>query len=304
MMDYQNNSYNQNYSKTHDGKRIKLQNVRNMDDAQKFVRENKQTCGQIGGVTAIVFIIYMFFSDGDFSFLMTLSSILSLASFLNVVYVIHSKGSVCGVSCNMMLCYVVAFLARLMSIMWMDGYLPYDRTGDYIYRGTEIGCFASSCYIVYLCKVKFAATYDEAADVFKSYYLIGPAFVLGFLFHPHLNGYMLCDVAWSMALYLESIACLPQLVLFRKQKKVEEFTTNFLLSQIVVRLLSFVFWANSSRDLHSYHLEGTLREYASWMVVGMQCVQLVVMCDFVYQYIQCWRKGISFEMSLINCDMV
>lgn len=271
---------------------------RNFDELVQRCKQNKQTCAQVGGVLSVVFVIYMFFSDGDFSFLMTLSSILSFASFCNVAWVIFTKGSVAGVSCRMMECYVVAFFTRLISILTMDGYLPYDRTGDYIYRATEIGCFFASVGIVYLCRVHFAHTYNEHNDTFKSYFLIGPSLVLGVLFHPHLNGYMLCDVAWSMALYLESIACLPQLVLFRKEKKVEEFTTNFLLSQIMVRLLSFIFWASSSRDLHSYHLEGTLREYASWMVILMQCLQLVVMGDFLYQFIQCWRKGVPLQFIL------
>ncbi len=119
-----------------------------LDDVVAKCKENKQTCAQVGGVAAVVFIIYMFFSDGDFSFLMTLSSLLSLASFLNVGRVIFAKNSVTGVSCRMMECYVVAFFMRLISILSMDGYLPYDRTGDYIYRATEIGCFLSSCFIV------------------------------------------------------------------------------------------------------------------------------------------------------------
>ena len=104
--------------------------------------------------------------------------------------------------------------------MWMDGYLPYDSSGDYVYRLSELGCFAISCLIVYFCRQQFKATYDDLGDNLPSWYLIVPCIVLGLLFHPHLNGYMLCDVAWSQGLYLEAVACLPQLVLFRRQKKV------------------------------------------------------------------------------------
>lgn len=256
---------------------------------------HQDTLVQLAGISTFIGFIYLFFSDGDFSFLLTLSSILSLASFVKVAWVIMTKQSVAGVSCRMMECYVIAFFSRLVSIMWMDGYLPYDSSGDYVYRISELGCFAISCLIVYFCREKFKMTYDDLGDNLPSWYLILPCIVLGLLFHPHLNGYMLCDVAWSQGLYLEAVACLPQLVLFRRQKKVESFTTNFLMTQILVRVFSFIFWASSSRDLHSYHLEGSIRAYASSMVVVMQVLQILVMADFVYQYIKCWRMGVPLN---------
>jgi len=260
--------------------------------------EHKEACVQFGATFFAVLFIYMFFSDGDFSFLLTTSSILSFASFVKMAWVIFHKKSVAGVSCQMMECYVVAFCSRLVSILWMDGYLPYDRSGDYIYRFTEVGCFVVSCMIVFACRHKFLSSYDLTADTLKSWYLIIPCVVLGLMFHPHLNGYMLCDVAWSQGLYLEAVASLPQLVLFRSQKKVESFTTNFLMTQIVVRVFSFIFWASSSRDLHSYHLEGSIREYASSMVVIMHLLQIIIMVDFVWQYIQCWRRGVPLQYIL------
>jgi len=263
-------------------------------------RDNKSPILQFCSVSAAIFVIYMFFSDGDFSFLLTMASVLSFFSFGKVAWVIWSKGSVAGVSCRMMECYVVAFFSRLVSILWMDGYLPYDRSGDYIYRFSEIGCFVVSCATVYACRKKFAPSYDFVNDTLPSLYLIGGCVVLGLLFHPHLNGFMLCDVAWSQGLYLEAVASLPQLVLFRSQKKVESFTTNFLMTQIVVRIFSFIFWASSSRDLHSYHLEGSIRAYASSMVVVMHLLQLLIMVDFVWQYFKCWRKGVPLQYMMAD----
>merc|ERR550514_447222 len=101
-----------------------------------------------------------------------MSSILSLASFCKVAWVIMNNQSVSGVSCSMIECYIFAFFSRLASILVMDGYLPFDRSGDVIYRLTEIGCAAVSVYIVFLIRGKFSSTYTEADDNLKCYYLI------------------------------------------------------------------------------------------------------------------------------------
>lgn len=36
----------------------------------------------------------------------------------------------------------------------------------------------------------------------------------------------------------------------------------------------------------------------------MQLMQLVVMADFIYHYVQCIRKGISTEFLLVSSDQV
>lgn len=48
-------------------------------------------------------------------------------------------------------------------------------------------------------------------------YLAAPCFVLALLFHPGLNSHFLADTTWAFSMYLESVAMLPQLVMFQKQ---------------------------------------------------------------------------------------
>lgn len=69
----------------------------------------------------VVFLVYHLFSDGDFSFLMTLSSLVSTFSFLMVVFKIENIRSCAGVSLKMFECYVVLIFARLCSIIPYEG---------------------------------------------------------------------------------------------------------------------------------------------------------------------------------------
>lgn len=67
-------------------------------------------------------VVFIFLSDRDFSFLLTLSSLVSAFCFFMVAQKIERSGSVAGVSMKMMECYLVLLGARLCSIIPFEGY--------------------------------------------------------------------------------------------------------------------------------------------------------------------------------------
>eukprot|EP00920_Eleutheroschizon_duboscqi_P031345 GHVT01075737.1.p1 GENE.GHVT01075737.1~~GHVT01075737.1.p1 ORF type:complete len:204 (-),score=26.29 GHVT01075737.1:352-963(-) len=169
------------------------------------------------GFLVMVFIVYHLFSDGDFSFLLTLSSLIGMFSFAMVAFKIESGASCAGVSLKMIECYVLLILARLCSIIPYEGYLPYDRSGDWLYQAVEALSLCLAGTVVYLCRSRHANTYDGTKDTFNHLILVGLALVVAVLFHPSLNAFMPADVAWTFALYLEAVAALPQLFMFQKE---------------------------------------------------------------------------------------
>ncbi|KAL8440480.1 hypothetical protein Efla_007127 [Eimeria flavescens] len=145
------------------------------------------------GLFLVVFLVYHLFSDGDFSFLMTVSSLVSTFSFLMVVYKIEVTRSCAGVSLRMIECYVVLLFSRLCSIVPYEGYLPYDRSGDWLYQTLETLSLLFSALIVYQCRRRYAATYEASSDTFAHAILFGASFFLALLFHPSLNAFMPAD---------------------------------------------------------------------------------------------------------------
>ncbi|KAF8822484.1 putative ER lumen protein retaining receptor [Cardiosporidium cionae] len=195
----------------------RLHSAQNKKKLKEWITTNQSNLKAWAVFLVLAFAIYHLFSDGDFSFLLTLSSLIEMFSFLMVAIKIESSGTAKGVSLKMMECYVLSVSARLFSIIPFEGYLPFDSSGDWLYQLVEscILCLAGS--IVYMCRYRFSETYVSENDTFNHIFLIVPSFLLAVVLHPSLNSFMPTDISWAFALYLESICVLPQLFMFQKE---------------------------------------------------------------------------------------
>lgn len=71
-----------------------------------------------------------------------------------------------GLSLKTLELYAFVFFFRLSSILRYQGYLPYDRTGDWLYSFLEISALAMCCVVIFLVMVKFNASYEQRYDTF------------------------------------------------------------------------------------------------------------------------------------------
>ena len=99
----------------------------------------------------------------------------------------------------------------------MQGYLPNDQTGNFIFKIQELLATALSGYVLYTVMVIFKSSYNRDLDTVKCYYLIGIAAILALLFHSSLNRSFIGDYTWAFTQYLETFAIFSQFVLFRNK---------------------------------------------------------------------------------------
>jgi uncharacterized protein with PQ loop repeat len=220
------------------------QYIAKLSDKEKMMRlmeDNKDAIKFWLPFAGIGLVLFWLFSDWDFSLLLTTSSLTSMFAFLMVCLKIEMNKSARGVSLKMFECYFLLLACRLCSIIPFQGYLPLDRSGDWLYQTIEMISLGLVGLIIYMCRKRYAATYSKDSDVFKHYYLAVGCFILALILHPYLNAFMPADVCWTFALYLESMAVLPQLFMFQKDKRVEPFTTHFLAGQAASRVCLHVF---------------------------------------------------------------
>lgn len=99
-----------------------------------------------------------------------------------------------GVSLKTLELYCITFFVRLLSILRHQGYLPFDKTGDWFYHFVEICSLLAVCLAIYGMFGPLMITYDEKHDKFGNLpplpnelgalYLFVPAVVLAVIFHP------------------------------------------------------------------------------------------------------------------------
>lgn len=260
---------------------------------RKVVEENPvEVRIYVGFFIALIFM-YVLFSDGDFSFLLTLSSLISFLSFMIVTYCIEAARSCKGISLQTIFSYVVLLFSRLVAILPFQGYLPSDSSGDFLYQFSEFMSFVFAAYICYLCVVKYDTTYEKELDTMQAKYILIPCFVLAVILHPSLNRNFFGDTFWAFALYVETFCVLPQLVMFQATDNATTSTVHFTAAQSAAKILGFIFWLSTFNELNSRG--NILKHYVGNWVIFTQFLQILIVADFIYHYMNCITKGIPVE---------
>jgi hypothetical protein len=243
-----------------------------------------------GFFTASLFI-YFLLSGGDFSFLMTYGAMARMFGFAILNFKTFKSQRATGVSIKTLQLYSIVFFCRLTSIIRHEGYLPYDKSGDWLYHVIEICSLIFTTAALYACMKPFRSTYQADQDKFGesmvppgmgAIYLAVPILLLALFIHPNLNNDFLSDVAWTYAMYLESAALIPQLFMFQKQASgvVELLTAHFVAALGFGRVMEFCFWIYSYHELASSN--GS--RLPGYLALFSQFVQLVLMLDFFWYY--------------------
>ncbi|CAB9502973.1 lumen protein-retaining receptor [Seminavis robusta] len=243
------------------------------------------------GFFTMSLMVYFMLSGGDFSFLMTYGAMARMFGFgiLNVKTFKSHRAT--GVSIKTLQLYCLVFFFRLTSIIRHEGYLPYDKSGDWLYHLIEIMALFFTASALYGCLIPFKSTYQADLDTFGemnvppgfgAVYLAVPIGIIAIFIHPNLNSDFLSDTAWTYAIYLESAALVPQLYMFQKQASgvVELLTAHFVAALGFGRCMEFFFW------IYSYHelANSAGSKLPGYLALIAQFVQLVLMVDFFWYY--------------------
>jgi len=284
------------------------------NDSIKTIKATTRTVG-IGAwilLGTVVLGAYHMCSDGDFSFLMTLSSMCSAFGMIMLCLQVATSQSFAGISLKSLQLQAGTFFFRFLSTLFHDGYLPLDSSGDFIYRFAEFSALAAACGGLYMAYAKFNRTYEKEKDSFGNFgptggdrsiygavWLAAPALLLALFVHPSLNNSLWSDVAWTFALYTDAVAVAPQLFMFFKSGgSVAKYTSHYVFALGFGRVLQLGFWAFSYHELS--HDGG----FAGMFVMLAQMVGAVLMADYFYYYAKSQQKGGGDMILPSAADMV
>lgn len=238
--------------------------------------------------------IAKWFSDCVFSVLITLGAAFQCLGFMMLFVKVFKKRGVEGVSLRSLYLYTGALCCRLFSTLRYKGYLPVDRTGDFVYQMFDVIALATVLCLIY--KMKLAQKKDPSLaedDTCRFDVLGAGAFALACFIHPHLNNRTIPDIAWTAGLYIETIAMVPQLFMMTKQAnrgsgEVEALQGHYIACVFVARLCMMRFWITCYTELKPKTSDINLPGFT---VMGTQLLQCVIFSDFMYLYVKSIRNN-------------
>jgi len=225
----------------------------------------------------------------DFSSVLTLGGGLQCLGFVLLNILVRMRKSVAGVSGKSLQLYVLVFIFRLTSTMNRDGYIPMDKTGDWLFQLADV---SSLLIVLQLLRRVYRTnneTYHQAADTMSVAWAIPAALVFAYLTYGDMDEDPLYDYAWMVGCTLDTVAMLPQLFLLtRIGGKVEGLASHYVACIFVSRACTFSFWFFGYPDVAP--LDGGFN-HCGYAILLLHLTQLFISGDFMYYYLASVKSG-------------
>jgi len=199
-----------------------------------------------------------------------------------------------GISVKTQELYLLVFVMRYLDLFTMF-YSMYNSILKVIYI---VITAVTIIQIKYRDPIK--SVYDRGQDSFPHWTCAAaPCLTLAFFVVPRFT---IMQWLWQASIFLEAIAILPQLIVLRKYRLVENLTGKFMLCLGSYRVLYIANW------IYRSHTEEGYQQH--WPMYTSGVVQALLYVDFFYQYFvsRCLKEkgddddsddeGLIFELSV------
>jgi hypothetical protein len=255
----------------------------------KKVKENGDEALVYSAFVLVLVFAGKFLTDFKFSAVITLGAAVQCLGFCLLRLKIRQQRGAMGISSRTLQMFAVMYVCRLYSTLQYNGYLPVDRTGDWVYQACDVVALLVIVSLLTSIHSVHESSYDKTNDTCAIHWFVLGCVMLAYLIHPSLNNRRIPDMAWTAALYCESVAMVPQLYLLTKKGgEVESLASHYIACVFVSRLLMMTFWFHSYHELKPKDADFNFPGYG---VMGAQALQCVLFGDFMYYYVKSIRDS-------------
>jgi len=242
---------------------------------------------------------YHLVAEGAFSYIFTMSVMLQCLAFTLLGIQCVSSQSAAGISARALALDAFAFCCQLSSTTWLQGYLPTDASGDWLFQMLQICAFILVMALLRHVLVDQKATYQPAEDSCPVVPLMLLCVLLGGIFHGDMNNRPLFDTLWMTGLFAGTVAVLPQLWLITQNGgHVEALTSHYIASLAVGRFLSGLFMWYASDDITCNEWITGFNQ-AVWAIHFAHLLHLLCLADFAWHYMKAMAlKGLTGTVEL------
>jgi hypothetical protein len=235
--------------------------------------------------------VYHSVGEGEFWPMLTMSALIQCLGIALLCTQVLTSGTAAGISAGALMLDACAFSFRLSSTLWLDGYLPTDQSGDYVYQLVDACSLVLILWLLHRVVVVQCDTYDESADSFQVAPVVLACLGLAALLHADLNDKPLFDTFWMASAFIGAVSVLPQLALSIKSGGyVEALTSHYIMALAVSRVLSFLFFWEVREDITCNEWIAKGFSHAVWALVAAQVLHMLLLADFAYSYLKAFMK--------------
>jgi len=265
---------------------------------------NKDSSAPNAGVTlvyvafvTIAVLVYHLIADGEFSSVLTLSAIFQCLSFTLLAIQTFSSKSVRCISAKSLQLDAMAFACRLASTTWLNGYLPSDVTGDFLYQAFDAASLVMVLWLLSRVQNMQRDAHEADEDSLSVVPFAVGALILAALLHGDLNDRPVFDTLWMCSLFIGTVAVVPQLwVMTRSRVSVPALTCHFVAVMAFSRLLSGAYMWHAHSEITCAPWIGDFN-HAGYAILAAHLVHLVLLGDFAFFY------GKNLAIAGLNADL-
>merc|ERR1719440_1847409 len=160
-------------------------------------------------------LVYHLLAEGELSAILTLSAVFQCLAFSLLTVQVFVNGIDTGISTNTLKLEALSILGRLCNTTWLNGYVPSDYTGEFLYQGFDFMSLAAALWILHQLNVQSYQSEDDELPVFR---LAIGCLVPAVLFYADLNDRPFFDALWMWSYNLGTVAACPQLWMIAHRK--------------------------------------------------------------------------------------
>lgn len=246
-----------------------------------------------------IFMVHTMYANGQYSSVLTMSVMFQCLAFALLFTLTWTRGNASGISAQSLTLEAISFGCRLSSTIWLNGYLPVDETGDWIFQASDVLALLIVLALLYLVLKVQKHTYQEEHDSMSIVPMAVVSLVLASLLHGDMNSRPIFDTLWMTGLFCGVLAVLPQLWLINRTGGVIEAGTSHYMAMLAVsRLISGTFMWHARYDVTCKPwIVGV--NHAIWAILSAHALHLLLLGDFWYYYLKAVaQKGLSCKIEL------
>jgi ER lumen protein retaining receptor len=179
-----------------------------------------------------------------------------------------------GISLRSHELYILVFIAR-----YLDLFFNYISFYNFSFKLLYIGCTAAIIYLIKF-QTPIKDTYDKSLDTFPHWKLaFVPSLLIGSVIYLLGTNYHYIDpvkLMWTFSIILESVAMVPQLLIFFHCRDIARSTAVYIAFRGVYRLLYILNW------IYRAHTEFYFRY--NWITTVCAIIQTILYADFFGYY--------------------